>query len=335
MRFSVRLNNDLPVRQTVALAQAAERAGFDQFWLSDDLFLRSATVMLAAIARDTEHIHIGSGIFNPYTLNPAQIAMNAATLDELSGGRFCLGLAAGAGEFLKWVGIEQERPLTAVVETIQVLRQLLAGERAPLDGHFLRWTDSAWLRFTPPRKDLPIYLGAMSPRMLQAIGAHADGGLPLLFPPEHYAWVMSQISQGAAVAGRDLAEIDVAACIWCSVAADHAAAEQALRAKIAHYGPALSQTILARLGLVRADFDEIEHAVVGQQDLARGSALVNEAMLRIGVVGTPRELVRRLEDLVNMGARHLSFGPPLGPDPLAALQLIGREVLPWFRESTQ
>ena len=203
MRFSVRLNNDLPVRQTVALAQAAERAGFDQFWLSDDLFLRSATVMLAVIARDTERIHIGSGIFNPYTLNPAQIAMNAATLDELSGGRFCLGLAAGAGEFLNWVGIEQDRPLTAVVETIQVLRQLLAGERAPLDGHFLRWTDSAWLRFTPPRKDLPIYLGAMSPRMLQAIGTHADGGLPLLFPPEHYAWVMSQISQGAAVAGRD------------------------------------------------------------------------------------------------------------------------------------
>ena len=171
--------------------------------------------------------------------------------------------------------------------------------------------------------------------MLQAIGAHADGGLPLLFPPEHYTWVMSQISQGAAVAGRDLAEIDVAACIWCSVAADHAAAEQALRAKIAHYGPALSPTILARLGLVRADFDEIEHAVVGQQDLAWGSALVNEAMLRIGVVGTPRELIRRLEDLVNMGARHLSFGPPLGPDPLAALELIGHEVLPWFREGMQ
>ena len=75
--------------------------------------------------------------------------------------------------------------------------------------------------------------------------------------------------------------------------------------------------------------------MVAQQDLARGSALVTEAMLRIGVVGTPRELIRRLEDLVNTGARHLSFGPPLGPEPLVALELIGREVLPWFRESTQ
>lgn len=332
MRFSVRLNNDLPVKRTVALAVAAERAGFDQFWLSDDLFLRSATVMLSAIARETRRIHIGSGIFNPYTRNPAQIAMTAATLDEWSGGRFCLGLAAGAAEFLKWVGIGQPRPLTAVVETIQVLRSLLAGEAAPLDGHFLRWTDSAWLRFKPPRAGLPIYLGAMSPRMLQAIGAHADGGLPLLFPPEHFVQAMAHIRRGAESAGRNLADIDVAACIWCSLSSDHAAAEQALRAKIAHYGPAFSPAILARLGLVRADFDEIEHAVVAQKDLARGSALVSEAMLRVGVVGTPRALIRRLEDLVNMGAQHLSFGPPLGPEPLAALELIGREVLPWFRE---
>ena len=335
MRFSVRLNNDLPVRRSVALAVAAERNGFDQFWLSDDLLLRSATVILAVAARETERIQLGSGVFNPYTQNPAQIAMTAATLDELSGGRFCLGLAAGAGEFLEWVGIEQKRPLRAVVETMQALRLLLAGERAAVQGDFLRWTESTWLRFPPARAGLPIYLGAMSPRMVQAIGAHADGGLPLLFPPEHYAEVLPLIQQGAESVGRDLAEIDVAACIWCSVSADRAAAEQALRAKIAQYGHALSPTILARLGLARADFDEIERAVVAEQDLARGSALVSEAMLRIGVVGTSRELIRQLEDLVNMGARHLSFGPPLGPDPLAALELIGREVLPWFRGSAR
>ena len=335
MRFSVRLNNDLPVAGTVALAAAAERAGFDQFWLSDDLFLRSATVMLAAIARETERIQIGSGIFNPYTLHPAQMAMEAATLDELSGGRFCLGLSAGAGEFLKWVGIEQEKPLTAVIETIQALRCLLAGEAAALEGDFLRWTDAAWLRFAPLRRQIPIYLGAMGPRMLQTIGSHADGGLPLLFPPEHLAWVLPQIQRGADSAGRDVADVDVAACIWCSVSDDPLAAENALRAKIAHYGHALSPTILARLGLTRGDFDDIEQAVVVEKDLRRGGALVTDAMLRIGVVGTPRQLIRRLEDLVNMGARHLSFGPPLGPEPLHALEVIGREVLPWFRGGSQ
>ena len=262
MRFSVRLNNDLPLAETVALAVAAERAGFDQFWLSDDLFQRSATVMLAAMARETERIRIGSGIFNPYTLNPAQMAMEAATLDELSDGRLCLGLASGAGEFLKWIGIEQKKPWTAVVETIEVLRQLFAGEQAALDGHFLQWTEAARLRFTPLRSQIPLYLGAMSPRMLQTIGSHAEGGLPLLFPPEHLAWVLPRIQRGADLVGRDVADIDVAACIWCSVSQDSLAAENALRAKIAFYGHALSPTILDRLGLTRSDFDDIEQAVV-------------------------------------------------------------------------
>ncbi|MCY3718786.1 MAG: LLM class flavin-dependent oxidoreductase [Anaerolineaceae bacterium] len=335
MRFSVRLNNDLPVEKTVSLALAAERAGFDQFWLSDDLFQRSATVMLAAVARETGRIQIGSGIFNPYTLHPAQMAMEAATLDELSDGRFCLGLASGAGEFLKWVGIEQKKPLTAVLETIEAMRQLFAGDGAALDGRFLQWSEAARLRFTPLRRQIPLYLGAMSPRMLQTIGSHADGGLPLLFPPEHFSWVLPRIRHGADSAGRDLADIDVAACIWCSVSEDALAAENALRTKIAYYGHALGPTILERLGLTRSDFDDIERAVVVENDLARGSALVSSDMLRIGVVGTPRQLIHRLEDLVNLGARHLSFGPPLGPEPLKAIELIGNEVLPWFRGGSQ
>src|SRR5215213_11125523 len=126
MRFSLRLNNDLPVNEYIALARAAEVAGFAQFWLSNDLFLRSALAILPAVALATTRIEIGTGILNPYTLHPGEIAMFAATMDELSGSRFNLGLAAGAGEFLKWVGIEQAKPLAATRETILAIRQLLA-----------------------------------------------------------------------------------------------------------------------------------------------------------------------------------------------------------------
>lgn len=127
MRFSLRLNNDLPLRDYITLAQAAEAAGFDQFWVSHDLFLRSAPVILAAVAHATTRVAIGTSIVNPYTLNPAEIAMMAATLDELSGGRFLLGIAAGAGEFMKWIGIEQAAPLAAMRESVTVIRQLAGG----------------------------------------------------------------------------------------------------------------------------------------------------------------------------------------------------------------
>jgi 5,10-methylenetetrahydromethanopterin reductase len=110
MRFSLRLNNDLRLPQYVALAKAAEAAGFDQFWVSHDLFLRSSSAILVLVAQATETIEIGSCIFNPYTINPAELAMFAGTMDELSGNRFNLGLAAGAKEFLEWIGLAQERP---------------------------------------------------------------------------------------------------------------------------------------------------------------------------------------------------------------------------------
>ncbi|HLV37291.1 MAG TPA: hypothetical protein VKY59_19385, partial [Spirillospora sp.] len=122
-------------------------------------------------------------------------------------------------------------------------------------------------------------------------------------------------------------------CIWCSVSEDRAAAEDALREKIAYYGHAMSPTILDQLGLTRADFTEIEQAMMAENNLEKAKAQVTDAMLRIGVVGTAADLIPRLEALVEMGARHLSFGPPLGPDPLEAIEVIGRDVLPYFREA--
>ncbi len=330
MRFSVRLNNDLPVERYPRLARAAEAAGFDQFWVSDDLFLRSAWVILTAVAQATERIRFGTCIVNPLTIHPAEMAMAAATLAELSDGRFDLGISSGAADFLGWVGLESERPVAAVVETIAVIRRLLDGERVAFDGRFLRgWTPEAYMRF--PSRRVPIYIGAMGPNMLRAIGRVADGGLPLLFPPEHYETVIGYVREGAAEAGRSTADIDLAACIWCSIADDRDAAEAPLRDKIAYYGHALGPLILERLSLTREDFAEIEATVMRERDPARARALVTPQMLRIGVAGTPADLIERLERLVAMGATHLSFGPPLGPDPLAAIDVLGREVLPRFR----
>ena len=330
MRFSVRLNNDLPIGEYVRLARAAESAGFDQFWVSDDLFLRSAWVVLSAVAQATERIQIGTCIVNPYTMHVSELAMAAATLDELAGGRFLLGISAGAADFLGWVGIAQDRPLAAVRESIAVLRRLLSGERAPFEGSFLRgWTDEAYMRF--PTRPIPIYLGAMGPHMLEAIGELADGGLPLLFPPEHYDTVAQYVTAGAARAGRSLDDLDLAACVWCSVADDRRAAEEVLRDKIAYYGHALGPLIYDRLGVPREAFAPIEQALQRDRDPARARALVTPQMLRIGLVGTGADLVPRLEGLVAMGVCHLSFGPPLGPDPRLAIERLGREVLPHFR----
>ncbi len=322
VRFSLRLNNDLPVADYVELARVAESVGFDQFWVSHDLFVRSAPVILAAVAQATASIEIGTCIVNPYTQHPSELAMMAATLDELSGGRFNLGIGAGSFEFLKWIGVPQRRPLADTRKAMQQIAAVLGGEPAP------DWEPEAYLRFSSRR--VPIYLAALSPNMLRLAGELADGVLPLLFPPEHYETVQPLIAEGASQAHRSLDDIDIAACVWCSVSNDRLAAENALKDKIAYYGHALSPLIRQRLGVTQDDFRPIEHALMTERNLEKARSLVDERMMRIGLVGTPEDLIPRLDQLVELGVRHLSFGPPLGPDPIEAVRAIGEGIIPHF-----
>lgn len=318
---SLRLNNDLTVNEFVELCQSAERRGFDQVWVSNDLYLRSAAVMLTAAAVATERIGLGVGIMNPYSMDPAEIGMMAATLQEVSGGRFLLGLGAGAEEFLGWAGLRRDRPLSTTRRAALHIRGLLADVRsAEVDP-----SPDAYLRFAA--QPVPIYLGAMSPKMLALTGEIADGALPLLYPPEHYRTAADQITAGAEAAGRNARDIDIAACFWVSVDSDPERARAPMAEKIAYYGASFAPYLLERAGLRVADFAPIQ-AALRTDGIAAASSLVTPEMLRLGIVGTPAQVIERCQALLDAGARHLSFGPPLGSDVLAAVDTLGSAVLP-------
>lgn len=322
VRTSLRLNNDLPAERFVRLAVLAEEAGFDQIWISNDLFWRSAPVLLAAAAGATSRIELGAGVFNPVSMHVSEIAMAAASLHELSGGRFRLGLGAGADEFLSWAGLPVESQLARTRRALVELRALLAGD-APAG-----WRPEGHLRTGPAA--VPIYVGAMGPRMLRLAGELADGALPLLFPPEHYLTAAGQVGEGARHAGRDPEGLDVAACVWCSIDADAARARRALAEKIAYYGASFAPYLLDRAGLSLDDFRPIQ-AAMSAGDLEVASGLVTPAMLALGIAGSAEDVAERCARLVAAGARHVSFGPPLGPDLEHAVRALGAGVLPVLR----
>ena len=306
LTFSVRFNNDIPPERFARLAAVADECGFDQIWVSNDLFFHSAPVLIAAAAAVTGRIALGVGVFNPVSMHPSEIAMAVASLDELAHGRVLLGMGAGADRFLSWAGLAFDPPVARTEKAIAEIRSLLGGGAPWLAEGRMR------IEVTPA----PIYVGAMGPRMLRLAGRVADGVLPLLFPPSHYRVAAAQIAEGAAIAGRDPTTIDVAACIWCSIAPDRERARRALADKIAYYGPSFSADLLARAGLKPSDFD--------------GGA-ITEPMLALGVSGGPQEVVASCARLVADGARHISFGPPLGPDPEAALRVLARDVITALR----
>ena len=332
MRFSLRLNNDLTLPQYVELAQLAEAQGFDQFWVSNDLFFRSVPVILTAVALNTDRIGIGSCVLNPYTMNPSEIAMLAATLDEASNGRFLLGISAGAAEFLEWIGLRHRKPLGALRESVSAIRQLLKGERAACDGEFLAWSADAYLRFAVKR-DVPIYIGGMGPKMLALAGEIGDGALPLLFPPECYYAARQHIGGGRA-RRADGGGFDLAVCVWVSASMDYQTARRALAQKIAYYGGAMNAALLADMGLSKSDFEPITRALIAERDESKAIDLVTDDMLRIGVVGGASEIIERLEPLAADGATHLSFGPPLGPDLREAVRILG-EVARHFKRGNE
>jgi 5,10-methylenetetrahydromethanopterin reductase len=319
MKFSIRFNNDLPAERFIHMAALAEEAGFHQIWVSNDLFWRSAPVLVAAAARVTSRIALGVGVFNPVSMHPAEIAMAASSLQEVSGGRFCLGLGAGADEFLNWAGLAAGPPVSRTERAIKDLRALFAGD-AP-EG----WQPEGRLRTGP--LSVPIYIGAMGPRMLHLAGRLADGALPLLLPPERYLFAAAQIIEGAREAGRDPDQIDVAACIWCSIDGNKARAKRALASKIAYYGASFSPHMLAGVSLTVLDFRSIQQAL-SSGNTERASDLVTPAMLSLGVAGGVDEVVEAGARLVDAGARHISFGPPLGPDPAQAVAALGAQVIP-------
>ena len=303
LRFSVRFNNDVSPASFARLAALAEEHGFDQIWVSNDLFFHSASVLVSTAAAATSRIGLGVGVFNPVSMHPAEIAMVAASLTDLAGGRVRLGIGAGADRFLEWAGMTFDPPVARTERAIGEIRALLAGQ-AP-------WAPEGRMRV--PAAPVPLYVGAMGPRMLRMAGRIADGALPLLFPPRHYSTAAAQIAEGAATAGRAVSGIDVAACIWCSIDRDPQRARDALAAKIAYYGPSFSADLLARAGISPSDFSGGD---------------VTPAMLGLGVAGGPDGVTAACTQLVRDGARHISFGPPLGPDPEAALKVLGSEVIP-------
>jgi 5,10-methylenetetrahydromethanopterin reductase len=323
MKFSLRFNNDMPAARFVHMAALAEEAGFDQIWVSNDLFWHSAPVLVAEAARVTSRIVLGVGVFNPVSMHPAEIAMVASSLHEVSGGRFCLGLGAGADEFLNWAGLAAGPPVSRTERAIKDLRALFAGE-AP-DG----WRPEGRLRTGP--LSMPIYVGAMGPLMLHLAGRLADGALPLLLPPDRYLYAAARINEGARQSGRDPHSIDVAACIWCSLDDDKARAERALAAKIAYYGASFSPDLLAGISLTVRDFHSIQQAM-SEGHSERAIDLVTPAMLSLGVAGGVDEIVEACARLGAAGARHISFGPPLGPHPAQAVAVLGKRVLPALGE---
>ena len=208
------------------MARAAETAGFDSIWVGDHLLYREeggtergpweAWTMLAALAAVTERVELGPLVACAAFHPPGLIAKMAATVAEVSGGRFVLGLGAGWNEEeFRAHGLPYDHRVSRFEEAFTIIRGLLEGERVTLDGRFHRADDAVLLPRPAARPRLMI--GSNGPRMLAATLPHVDAWNTWYEDygnsPEGFADLNERISAAARDAGREPGEIERSACV--------------------------------------------------------------------------------------------------------------------------
>lgn len=311
-------------RLGVALAFSAEA------WWSD------AATPLAWLADKTTNIRLGTGIMQVTARTPAMAAMTALTLHDLSGGRFILGLGASGPQVVEGLhGVPYRMPLTRLRETVEICRLIFAGQRVQYDGkvHKLPLPNSEGkaLRVAHDPAHIPIYLATLGPAALRYTGAAANGWLGTSFSPDHAGAHLDFIREGAASAGRTLADIDLCVSVRVEIGDDVDAMVARRKAGVAFNmgGMGSATTNFYNDAFRRAGFDEDARAIqslwlAGKRDEAERR--VPDAMVTaFQALGTRDMVKERLRRYAAAGINTLKLGldsAPQGPKRFALLEEI-------------
>jgi 5,10-methylenetetrahydromethanopterin reductase len=281
------------------IARRAEDAGVDVLSVFHDLLYQPAFGPLLLMAAVTERIRLGPAALNPFTLHPYEIAGQTAFLDRVSGGRAYLGLVKGA--WLDRLGLEDERPLTALREAVEIVQKLLAGDPSGVEGERFRLEPGTLLAYERERDRVPLLIGTWGRRTAAWAGTVADelklGGSanPDLIP----------------VVREWLGNPDVRIVAGCVTVVDEDRAWARARAR----------DVVAPYLDVVAKLDPTLELAPGREP----------PLDRFAIAGTPEEVALRVEELWAAGAARVELGTPQGRTTPGGVDLICSRVLPLLR----
>jgi 5,10-methylenetetrahydromethanopterin reductase len=300
MRVGLCFDGFYSVQEMIELAGLADETGMESIWMSDHLCFRDSLTTSMALLGATKQIKVAPAPLSPYSRHPIISAMSIATMAEFAPGRVIASPGTGNAAALKEAGIESPRPLKTMREYVDILRRFLSGEAVSYQGEMFR-INGAKMGFTPSTP-IKMYLTAVRPRMLQLGGEIGDGVLLSAgCAPGYIERCVAEIGKGAANAGKQLKERDVAGFITASVSDDPREAVEANKMFLAYIFRNAHHAENIRLGGGTVDQEALA-AAVGKRDWEAAKRLIgDDVVLAHSVAGTAADCQKQLAAFVKSG----------------------------------
>lgn len=294
-RVALYLQDAHDLRDGLDYVKYAEARGFEAVWQAESRLVRDAIVPMAAYAAVTTRLKVGSGVINNWTRNIGLLASTFLTLDDLAPNRIICGIGAWWDPLAKNVGIDRKKPLTAMRETVTVLRRLLNMERVTFDGEFVHVNgielDVVHGRREP--RNVPIMIGATGDNMMELTGEIADGAvLNYCVEPSYNHKALELLDKGAMKSGRRVDDLDRPQLVVCSVDHDREKAIDTTRGLLTQY--LAQQPHIAKASGVSDEVVAKIQSILGwpatHEQIESAKHLVPEDLIhRITASGTPDE----------------------------------------------
>lgn len=339
VRFGLRVPTEGTPQDTGAFAAQVEAAGFDFLWIPDTPILagrwRDVYVHLTCAALQTSRLRLGPGVTNPLTRHPVATASAILSLDEASQGR--ADLLAGSGYSSAYIIGRKTASLATMRQATELWRSIFQGHKTELGG--------LEITLMPPRPQLPIYLAATGPKMLQLAGEIADGVLIMVgASPGTVGWALEQINIGMQRAGRQRQEVQRFLVVPARLDDDKARAIDEMRPSAGGlYRHRHAGILLQRAGLALPDalpdyprpYPDLQHAVDWEEAKRAAAFVPDDAVEALTAVGSGPEIVARARALMALdidGIWWRDEGNYTRPEAL--MQALAQEVLPHLRNIT-
>ena len=318
--FGIEFVPDESVLKIGYMAKLAEDAGFKNIWITDHYNNRDVWTTLAVLSLMTNKIQLGTGVTNPYTRNAAITASSIASINELSGGRAILGIGPGDKATFDKMGIDWDKPLSRVRDSVLAIRAFLAKEQVSQAGFI-----GAQMSFATSK--IPIYIGAQGPKMLELAGAISDGVLINASHPDDFKFAVPMIRAGAEKAGRKPEDVQVCAYASFSADKDPAKAVGASKIVVAFIVAGSPENVLERHGISMDEAKAISDAISRFDFKAAMDAVTPRMSEAFSISGAPADCRARVDELLSTGVTQIVVGSPIGPNKESAIKLIGKQVI--------